>query len=303
MLITLIKCIVITGAAGKPPTGRPSTGGRPSSTYSHNSSGGSSSRSSLSRSTGNLLYSKSPSSLKRTDSAQSIRKESQNNNSNVSNSSLNNSSNTSRGSNVSSIPLATTPYSSALGSEKRNTIATRGNVSPHNSYSTSRVLQNSPLSKPKRESLSSRVRHADSLSRVHHHQQQLQQNVHSSDMGSNSPPTNTGSFLDSKPSSITSQLNSSLRRDLQLSASNMSSNGSASSTLRKTTTNQTSNPNSNRRFSSGSNIVARNTSNRTVTQQEHLVGADLAASNGSGTDSDSGKVRTLKSTFLGWLKI
>jgi len=108
--------------SGKPPTGRPSTAGR-SPPSAHNSSSTSyGSKSSLSRSTGNLQ------SLRRADTS-------------ASNHSL--STNTSRSSTSSSIPLATTPYSSgSTGNRSQPTAATT--PSP-------RVLQNSPLPKLKRE--------------------------------------------------------------------------------------------------------------------------------------------------------
>ncbi|XP_068157837.1 serine-rich adhesin for platelets isoform X2 [Drosophila tropicalis] len=161
--------------AGKPPTGRPSTAGR-SPPSVHNSSGTSyGSKSSLSRSTGNLQ------SLRRADSA--------------SNHSL--STNTSRSSTSSSIPLATTPYSSG----------STGNRSQNVTNPSPRVLQNSPLPKLKRETLSSRVRHLDSLSRS-------QQSP--SESGKNHHHHNNSS---SSASSIAAQLSSTLRKDLQLNSS------------------------------------------------------------------------------------
>ncbi|XP_060649236.1 mucin-4 isoform X3 [Drosophila nasuta] len=190
--------------AGKPPTGRvssSSTAGR-SPPSVHNSSSvsyGSSSKSSLSRSTGNLSQS-----LKRGDSA--------------SNHSL--STNTSRSSTSSSIPLATTPYSSSsAGAGVRNNNSSSGNTT---TTPSPRVLQNSPLPKLKRETLSSRVRHLDSLSRAQQspeqqQQQQQQQQQLNSSASHKSSPSSGGSS-----SSIAAQLSTTLRKDLQLSASSAS---------------------------------------------------------------------------------
>ncbi|KPU79861.1 uncharacterized protein Dana_GF16890, isoform C [Drosophila ananassae] len=150
---------------GKPPTGRPATAGR-SPPSAHNSSSTSyGSKSSLSRSTGNLQ------SLRRADTS-------------ASNHSL--STNTSRSSTSSSIPLATTPYSS--GSTGGNRSQPTGATTP-----SPRVLQNSPLPKLKRDTISSRVRHLDSLSRE----------------GGGKGGITGGS--------IAAQLSSTLRKDLQLS--------------------------------------------------------------------------------------
>ncbi|XP_017101808.2 serine-rich adhesin for platelets isoform X1 [Drosophila bipectinata] len=150
---------------GKPPTGRPATAGR-SPPSAHNSSSTSyGSKSSLSRSTGNLQ------SLRRADTS-------------ASNHSL--STNTSRSSTSSSIPLATTPYSSGSTGGNRSQPAGATTPSP-------RVLQNSPLPKLKRDTISSRVRHLDSLSRE----------------GGGKGGITGGS--------IAAQLSSTLRKDLQLS--------------------------------------------------------------------------------------
>ncbi|KRG02226.1 transcription initiation factor TFIID subunit 1 isoform X2 [Drosophila mojavensis] len=188
--------------AGKPPTGRPSTAGRspPSVHNSSNVSYGSSSKSSLSRSTGNLSQS-----LKRADS--------------VSNHSL--STNTSRSSTSSSIPLATTPYSSSSAGGNRS--------SGHTATTTPspRVLQNSPLPKLKRETLSSRVRHLDSLSRAQQSPEQQQHhhnNSSSSGSGSGSGSGNASHkssqlSTSGSSSSIAAQLSTTLRKDLQLNAS------------------------------------------------------------------------------------
>ncbi|XP_039949893.1 uncharacterized protein LOC120767731 isoform X3 [Bactrocera tryoni] len=229
--------------AGKPPTGRPSTAGRsPPSTHTYGTSN-SSSKSSLCRSTGNLLYSKSPNSLKRADSAQSIRKD---------NSSL--STNTSRSSTSSSIPLATHHLSNATSKSPIGAVAS---ATPTPSP---RVLQNSPLPKLKRESLTSRVRHLDSLSRVHQHNHHSNVSSNgggggggggSSDLSCTSPtisayttahnhnhsnsalltstsPTalsnsSASSYIVSstpKPSAIAAHINATLRKDTQLNTSN-----------------------------------------------------------------------------------
>ncbi|XP_017140875.2 uncharacterized protein LOC108154926 isoform X1 [Drosophila miranda] len=157
--------------AGKPPTGRPSTGGR-SPPSAHNSSSTSyGSKSSLSRSTGNLQ------SLRRADSA--------------SNHSL--STNTSRSSTSSSIPLATTPYSyGSTGNRSQSQTAAAATATTP----SPRVLQNSPLPKLKRDTISSRVRHLDSLSR-----------------SQQSPEVPKGS---NSSASIAAQLSTTLRKDLQL---------------------------------------------------------------------------------------
>ncbi|XP_023174683.2 uncharacterized protein LOC111602017 isoform X2 [Drosophila hydei] len=179
--------------AGKPPTGRPSTAGRspPSVHNSSNVSYGSSSKSSLSRSTGNLSQS-----LKRADS--------------VSNHSL--STNTSRSSTSSSIPLATTPYSSSSAGGNRSSHTATTTPSP-------RVLQNSPLPKLKRETLSSRVRHLDSLSRAQQSPEQQQQQQLNNSGGSGSVSHKSGQLSTSgSSSSIAAQLSTTLRKDLQLNA-------------------------------------------------------------------------------------
>ncbi|XP_061399672.1 serine-rich adhesin for platelets [Musca vetustissima] len=303
--------------AGKPPSGRPSTAGR--SPPSANSSGSSQSRSPLSRSTGNLLYSKSPNSLKRADSAQSIRKD-------VSSSF---STNTSRSSTSSSIPLATTPYGSASKSYGGGSTTTTGNNNTTTLNSpSSRILQNSPLPKPKRESLSTKVRHMDSLSRAHNHSHQHQSHNYSngSNTSDNTPttattvatsPVPTGSYLVSstpKPSSIAAQLTTSLRKDLQLSTNNFSANQAPPPFQRRATggglssnSSNNSNPVATRRFSSASvmgaraarqaendlhhsnisgNSVAGVTSNST---SSHGSGGIGGGNGGTASDSDSGK--------------
>ncbi|XP_073814625.1 javelin-like isoform X3 [Musca autumnalis] len=309
--------------AGKPPSGRPSTAGR--SPPSANSSGSSQSRSPLSRSTGNLLYSKSPNSLKRADSAQSIRKD-------VSSSF---STNTSRSSTSSSIPLATTPYGSASKSYGGGSTTTTGNNNTTLNSPSSRILQNSPLPKPKRESLSTKVRHMDSLSRAHNHSHQQQQQSHNYSNGSNisndntpttttvaTSPVPTGSYLVSstpKPSSIAAQLTTSLRKDLQLS--NFPANQvpppfqrrATGGGLNSSNNNTNGNPVATRRFSSASvmgaraarqaendlhhsnisgNSVAGVTSNST---SSHGSGGGIGGGNGgTASDSDSGKRRISK---------
>lgn len=316
---------------GKPPSGRPSTAGR--SPPSANSSGSSQSRSPLSRSTGNLLYSKSPNSLKRADSAQSIRKD-------ISSSF---STNTSRSSTSSSIPLATTPYSSASKSYGGGGGGHGSSITANNNTlnsPSSRILQNSPLPKPKRESLSTKVRHMDSLSRAYNHnhqqtQQQLQPHNYSNDSNNSdttpkttvaTSPVPTGSYLVSstpKPSSIAAQLTTSLRKDLQLSSSSFSATQQPPFQRRATggLTSSTGNANpvaTTRRFSSASVVGARVTrqaehdlqhsnvsgsSVAGVTNSSSSNGGSgcLVGSNGAASDSDSGKVRTFKSTLLGWL--
>ncbi|XP_017846926.1 probable GPI-anchored adhesin-like protein PGA55 isoform X2 [Drosophila busckii] len=210
--------------AGKPPTGRTAAGRSPSSVdNSSNVSYGSSNKSSLSRSTGNLSQR-----LKHADS----------------NSIQSLSTNTSRSSTSSSIPLATTPYSSNRSSSHTTTTT----PSP-------RVLQNSPLPKLKRETLSSRVRHLDSLSRS---QDQQQQQISSS--------------------SIAAQLSTTLRKDLQLSSG--ASAGSSSST-------------SYHRRGAGSGAVARRFSSASSAgdrQQRYGQSNDPTATpTSSYGDSDSGK--------------
>ncbi|KAH8312334.1 hypothetical protein KR044_010260 [Drosophila immigrans] len=255
--------------AGKPPTGRvgassASTAGR-SPPSVHNSSSvsyGSSSKSSLSRSTGNLSQS-----LKRADSA--------------SNHSL--STNTSRSSTSSSIPLATTPYSSGNRSSNSHTAATT-TPSP-------RVLQNSPLPKLKRETLSSRVRHLDSLSRAQQspeqqqHQQLQQQQLNSNGQSSASHKSGMSS---GSSSSIAAQLSTTLRKDLQLSAS------SASQYHQRRGNNGNGNGNGGaavaRRFSSASVAAARMTREQSSdAAAAAAAAAAIATPTSSYGDSDSGK--------------
>ncbi|XP_075147712.1 javelin-like isoform X2 [Haematobia irritans] len=311
--------------AGKPPSGRPLTAaGR--SPPSANSSASSQSRSPLSRSTGNLLYSKSPNSLKRADSAQSIRKD-------ISSSF---STNTSRSSTSSSIPLATTPYSSAsksyVGGGGAGNSMTSNNTTTNNNNTlnspSSRILQNSPLPKPKRESLSTKVRHMDSLSRAYNqnqHPHQQSQSNHISNGSNNSDSNSTSTMASSpvttgaagvsylvsstpKPSSIAAQLTSSMRKDLQLSSSSFpasqppfqrrATGGSAFSNING----NGGNPVATRRFSSASVVgarVARQTENDL--QHSNVSGGSVAASSthgsgiisggngGTASDSDSGK--------------
>lgn len=246
---------------GKPPTGRPSTAGRsPPSAHNSTTSTSYGSKSSLSRSTGNLQ------SLRRADTS-------------ASNHSL--STNTSRTSSTSSsIPLATTPYSSgSTGNRSQPTIATT--PSP-------RVLQNSPLPKLKRDTISSRVRHLDSLSRA----QQSPEGIKSALTAS----TNTSSV------SIAAQLSSTLRKDLQLSG-----NGTAGAPYhhRRTAHSPANSSNSNsgsgvsRRYSSAS---TGGSGGRTFGRDQGEIMATTPTSSYGGGDSDSGKVRTLKSTLLGWFK-
>lgn len=268
--------------AGKPPTGRPSTAGR-SPPSVHNSSSvsyGSSSKSSLSRSTGNLSQS-----LKRADSA--------------SNHSL--STNTSRSSTSSSIPLATTPYSSSsAGGNRSNSQTATTTPSP-------RVLQNSPLPKLKRETLSSRVRHLDSLSRAQqspdqqqqqsqqHQQQQQSHNLNSST--SSASHKGSQSNISGSSSSIAAQLSTPQRKDLLLSSSSASSYHHRRGAAAGSTTGGGSGVA--RRFSSASVAGARMSRE---TQKSSSHDPTTATPTSSYGDSDSGKVRTLKSTLWGWFK-
>ncbi|XP_070073115.1 serine-rich adhesin for platelets isoform X2 [Drosophila takahashii] len=228
--------------SGKPPTGRPSTAGR-SPPSAHNSSSTSyGSKSSLSRSTGNLQ------SLRRADTS-------------ASNHSL--STNTSRSSTSSSIPLATTPYSSgSTGNRSQPMAATT--PSP-------RVLQNSPLPKLKRDTISSRVRHLDSLSRA----QQSPEGVRGS----------------STTTSIAAQLSSTLRKDLQLSG-----NGTGAPYHHQ----QQHHHQNHRRSghspasnSSGSGVSRRYSSASTGGSGGRAIGRDLGENttptSSYGGDSDSGK--------------
>ncbi|XP_054081810.1 nuclear pore complex protein DDB_G0274915 isoform X2 [Zeugodacus cucurbitae] len=308
--------------AGKPPSGRPSTAGRsPPSTHTYATSN-SSSKSSLCRSTGNLLYSKSPNSLKRADSAQSIRKD---------NSSL--STNTSRSSTSSSIPLATHHLSNATSKSPigANAVAT-ATATP-----SPRVLQNSPLPKLKRESLTSRVRHLDSLSRVHQHNHHSNTsngggNGGGSDVSCTSPPVsayttahnnhnfNTSTLLTSssptalstssassyivsstpKPSAIAAHINATLRKDTQLNTSNYG----AQQFLRRATGGNVAAAAANSTAGSGQSVVNSSATARRFSSAS-VVGARIASRSqsqdaGSGeqqqqqqqqqqSDSDSGK--------------
>ncbi|XP_036212750.2 pneumococcal serine-rich repeat protein isoform X2 [Bactrocera oleae] len=300
--------------AGKPPSGRPSTAGRsPPSTHTY----GNSNKSSLCRSTGNLLYSKSPNSLKRADSAQSIRKD---------NSSL--STNTSRSSTSSSIPLATHHLSNATS---KSPIGIVCNATPTPS---TRVLQNSPLPKLKRESLTSRVRHLDSLSRVHQHNQHS--NVSSNSVGGGSDvfctsptvsayttahnnhnhsnstlltstsPTalstsSASSYIVSstpKPSAIAAHINATLRKDTQLNTSNYG----AQQFLRRATGGNVAAAAATNSAGSGQSVVNSSATARRFSSAS-VVGARIASRSqsqdgGSGeqqqqqqqqSDSDSGK--------------
>ncbi|XP_064550872.1 serine-rich adhesin for platelets isoform X2 [Drosophila montana] len=240
--------------AGKPPTGRPSTAGR-SPPSVHNSSSvsyGSSSKSSLSRSTGNLSQS-----LKRGDSA--------------SNHSL--STNTSRSSTSSSIPLATTPYSSSSAGGNRSSHTATTTPSP-------RVLQNSPLPKLKRETLSSRVRHLDSLSRAQQspeqHQQQLN-NSSSSGSGGGASHKSAQMSTSGSSNSIAAQLSTTLRKDLQLNAT------TGPSYQRRAAAVGSSGPAVVRRFSSASVGSAR------LAREREQSNDPMATPTSSYGDSDSGK--------------
>ncbi|XP_052851481.1 serine-rich adhesin for platelets isoform X2 [Drosophila gunungcola] len=225
--------------SGKPPTGRPSTAGR-SPPSAHNSSSTSyGSKSSLSRSTGNLQ------SLRRADTS-------------ASNHSL--STNTSRSSTSSSIPLATTPYSSgSTGNRSQPTAATT--PSP-------RVLQNSPLPKLKRDTISSRVRHLDSLSRAQH-----------------SPEGVKGV---SSATSIAAQLSSTLRKDLQLSG-----NGTGATYHQHHQNHHRRSGHSPASNSSGSGVSRRYSSASTGGSGGRAIGRDLGETttptSSFGGDSDSGK--------------
>lgn len=237
--------------------------------------------------------------------------------------------------------MATTPYGSASKSYGGGIGASSAHNNTSNSPS-SRILQNSPLPKPKRESLSTKVRHMDSLSRAYHQQQHNYTNI--SNASDTTPTTigqtpskttattpgggnGAGSYLVSstpKTSTIAAQLTSSLRKDLQLSSSSFNHTTSfqrrsaATSALQS---NSSANTNANRRFSSASTVGAR--SNRQPSSQDsdgqhnsnvsgnsvNAVAVLSTSSSHSGnghnggvaSDSDSGKVRTIKSTLLGWL--
>ncbi|EDX12915.1 uncharacterized protein LOC6728060 isoform X4 [Drosophila simulans] len=227
--------------SGKPPTGRPSTAGRSPPSANNSSSTSYGSKSSLSRSTGNLQ------SLRRAETS-------------ASNHSL--STNTSRSSTSSSIPLATTPYSSgSTGNRSQPTAATT--PSP-------RVLQNSPLPKLKRDTISSRVRHLDSLSRAQQ-----------------SPEGLKGTTTNS--TSIAAQLSSTLRKDLQLSG-----NGTGAPYNHHHLNHRRSghSPASN---SSGSGVSRRYSSASTGGSGGRAIGRDqgepTTPTSSYGGDSDSGKIQ------------
>ncbi|XP_017073034.1 nucleoprotein TPR isoform X2 [Drosophila eugracilis] len=222
--------------SGKPPTGRPSTAGR-SPPSAHNSSSTSyGSKSSLSRSTGNLQ------SLRRADTS-------------ASNHSL--STNTSRSSTSSSIPLATTPYSSGSTGNRSQPLAAT-TPSP-------RVLQNSPLPKLKRDTISSRVRHLDSLSR-----------------SQQSPEVMKGT----NATSIAAQLSSTLRKDLQLSGNGTGAAAYHHQNHRRSGHSPASN-------SSGSGVSRRYSSASTGGSGGRVIGRDqgenITPTSSFGGDSDSGK--------------
>ncbi|XP_022211479.2 uncharacterized protein LOC111066864 isoform X3 [Drosophila obscura] len=230
--------------AGKPPTGRPSTGGRSPPSAQNSSSTSYGSKSSLSRSTGNLQHS-----LRRADSA--------------SNHSL--STNTSRSSTSSSIPLATTPYSSgSTGNRSQSQMAaTATTPSP-------RVLQNSPLPKLKRDTISSRVRHLDSLSRAQQ-----------------SPEMTKGSNGSSSASSIAAQLSTTLRKDLQLQ---MGNSAGAPYHHRRGGSSERAPLGVSRRYSSAS-VGAAGRLGREQNEALALANSTPTSSygGGGGVDSDSGK--------------
>lgn len=153
----------------------------------------------------------------------------------------------------------------------------------------------------------------------------VQSNTSSTTATTPSGGNGAGSYLISstpKTSTIAAQLTSSLRKDLQLSSSsfnhpapfqrraNASSAGLANSSNTQTT----------RRFSSASVVGARvsrqasqdyeGQHNSNVSGNSVAAGVTNSSSTtlsggvnngGTASDSDSGKVRTLKSTFLGWL--
>ncbi|KAH8383297.1 hypothetical protein KR009_007911 [Drosophila setifemur] len=228
---------------GKPPTGRPSPAGR-SPPSAHNSSSTSyGSKSSLSRSTGNLQ------SLRRADTS-------------ASNHSL--STNTSRSSTSSSIPLATTPYSSGSTGSKPTGVTT---PSP-------RVLQNSPLPKLKRDTISSRVRHLDSLS------------------------SREGAGKGGGSASIAAQLSSTLRKDLQLSSGNSHPGvGGGPYHHRRSAHSPGSGDRApaltgvNRRYSSASTGDRGGAAGRTIGMREQgdALGLATTPTSSFGGDSDSGK--------------
>lgn len=242
--------------------------------------------------------------------------------------------------------MATTSYGSASKSYGAGGNGSINNTTSNNTLNSpsSRVLQNSPLPKPKRESLSTKVRHMDSLSRAYHHNTSQHNYSNVSNTSDNTPTTivqsNTstttattpsggngaGSYLISstpKTSTIAAQLTSSLRKDLQLSSSSFNHptpfqrRATASSVSHSNAASANSN-HTTRRFSSASVMgarVARQTSQDYEGQHNSNVSGNSVNAAGStssthsggvnnggtASDSDSGKVRTLKSTFLGWL--
>lgn len=283
---SILKYFVIELISGKPPTGRLGLISIRSPTSGNLSS--CSNRSPLSRSTGNLLYSKSPNSLKRTDSAQSIRKEGSNNNGGQqqSNTPSSLSTNNSRSSTSSSIPMPTTPKSSISAA---NTITTYP-VSRNNSPSW-RAKQSSPIPKPKRDSLSSRVKHIDiatrnyNLSSQQQQQQQHQQGnlvadninvtpseIESGTIGGNiissTPKSATGSSCNTNSNnckdnrSTSSPLTSNWKRDLQHLNNSSSFSHSTQHFMRKTNvaTIASTNNSNNYGYNMGGNMIPITTS-------------------------------------------
>lgn len=153
-------------------------------------------------------------------------------------------------------------------------------------------------------------------------------------MASSPVPSGGGSYLVSstpKPSSIAAQLSTSMRKDLQLSSNSFSATqppfqrrtagGGGGGVL-----NANTHPTTTRRFSSASVVgarVARQVADSDLQQHSNISGSSVTAitnsassnggsgsvggisvgggNGGTASDSDSGKVRTLKSTFFGWL--
>lgn len=114
-----------------------------------------------------------------------------------------------------------------------------------------------------------------------------------------------------KPSAIAAHINATLRKDTQLNTSNYG----AQQFLRRATGGNVAAAATNS-AGSGQSVVNSSATARRFSSAS-VVGARIASRSqsqdgGSGeqqqqqqqqSDSDSGKVRTLKSTFLGWLKI
>lgn len=218
--------------------------------------------------------------------------------------------NANRSSIASSIPM---PNTSKLATLHCNTPSWRG-------------LPNSPLPKLKRDCVSHGTRYIDNLSRAY-----TPQNISSNSDNTPTTPLNTcisanstpvakaaaGGYLISSTRKVkirnTAQATPTVRKESPLTSNSFShrsqiDNRNKSNNIPQTTVNAVPA----RRFSSASVTAARLA---TVARQSelNLPGSNLSVctntistninGNGGGTasDSDSGKVRTLKSTFLGWL--